>query len=145
MNDDGSVNQLIWECGIPGKANSGWAGGVYPLTITFCADISQNINWRKTIPQCVFEKGLFHPNVYVSGNVCLCSVPAIGKTLIQKLEWKADIHDVKILLLETQQLMTSPHNDDPAAKEPYELYKGGERFYWNRVCMVAKRYQIDHK
>eukprot|EP01084_Bolivina_argentea_P020517 38154_1 len=144
MNDDGSINELIWECGIPGKKESAWEGGVYPLTITFYAKISHITSvsdWKKNLPRCIFDKGLFHPNVYVSGWVVI----GVRSTVQNKREWKADIHTVKWLLLEIQELMICPNNDDAAAKEPYELYKKGEGFYWDRVGIVAKRYQINLK
>ncbi|WFD20675.1 SUMO conjugating enzyme Hus5 [Malassezia caprae] len=32
---DGSLNLLVWEVGIPGKANTPWEGGVYKLKMYF--------------------------------------------------------------------------------------------------------------
>ena len=33
---DGSMNIMVWECGIPGKAGTKWAGGLYPIRIEVC-------------------------------------------------------------------------------------------------------------
>jgi ubiquitin-conjugating enzyme E2 I len=35
MGADGAMNLLVWECGIPGKANTAWEGGVYKLRVMF--------------------------------------------------------------------------------------------------------------
>ena len=36
--DDGSVNLMRWKCHIPGKTETDWAGGFYPLTMEFSED-----------------------------------------------------------------------------------------------------------
>uniref|UniRef100_A0A5B7BZR4 Putative SUMO-conjugating enzyme SCE1 n=1 Tax=Davidia involucrata TaxID=16924 RepID=A0A5B7BZR4_DAVIN len=35
---DGSVNLMVWQCTIPGKAGTDWDGGYYPLTLHFSED-----------------------------------------------------------------------------------------------------------
>mmetsp|Transcript_20475 Transcript_20475/g.56771 ORF Transcript_20475/g.56771 Transcript_20475/m.56771 type:complete len:115 (+) Transcript_20475:173-517(+) len=35
---DGSVNLMSWKCHIPGKKETDWAGGFYPLTMEFSED-----------------------------------------------------------------------------------------------------------
>ncbi|PHU29788.1 Sumo-conjugating enzyme ubc9 [Capsicum chinense] len=42
-----------------------WEGGFYPLTIHFSED------YLSKSPKCKFPAGFFHPNVYLSGIVCL--------------------------------------------------------------------------
>ena len=34
-NPQGVLDLKIWECGIPGKENTIWAGGLFKLTMTF--------------------------------------------------------------------------------------------------------------
>merc|ERR1711918_211178 len=55
----------IWECGIPGKESTDWAGGLYKLTMEFSEDYPSKPS------KCKFTPPLFHPNVYPSGTVCL--------------------------------------------------------------------------
>lgn len=38
----GSVDMLHWDCRIPGKANTIWEGGVYPLELKFSSDYPSN-------------------------------------------------------------------------------------------------------
>ncbi|CAN6460130.1 unnamed protein product [Victoria cruziana] len=62
---DGTVNLMVWQCTIPGKAGTDWEGGFYPLTLYFSED------YPSKPPKCRFRTGFFHPNVYPSGTVCL--------------------------------------------------------------------------
>ena len=54
---DGAVNLLRWECSIPGRKDTLWAGGFYPLTMEFSED------YPSKPPAVVFKPPLFHPNV----------------------------------------------------------------------------------
>ena len=38
---DGSVNLMHWKCMIPGKKDTIWEGGYYPLTLDFPEDYPQ--------------------------------------------------------------------------------------------------------
>ena len=62
---DGAVNLLRWECSIPGKKDTLWFSGHYPLTMEFSED------YPSKPPKCKFPTGFFHPNIYPSGTVCL--------------------------------------------------------------------------
>jgi len=37
-NPDGTRNFLLWECAIPGKKDTDWAGGLYKLNMQFTED-----------------------------------------------------------------------------------------------------------
>ena len=67
--EDGTSNLLEWEVKIPAKPNSIWAPGLYPATITFTDE------YPDKPPKVKFHKingqPIFHPNVFVDGNVCL--------------------------------------------------------------------------
>eukprot|EP00878_Enallax_costatus_P032664 GHUV01035914.1.p1 GENE.GHUV01035914.1~~GHUV01035914.1.p1 ORF type:complete len:118 (+),score=4.77 GHUV01035914.1:368-721(+) len=60
-----SIDLTKWSCKIPGKADTDWAGGLYPLSIVFSEE------YPTKPPMCKFPAGFFHPNVYPSGQVCL--------------------------------------------------------------------------
>ena len=64
-NDDKSTNLMKWECGIPGKNDTLWFGGLFKLTMEFSDE------YPSKPPKCKFVPPLFHPNVYPSGTVCL--------------------------------------------------------------------------
>src|SRR4051812_29304004 len=37
-NPDGSVNLFHWKCGVPGRDNTSWAGGLYKLDCFFSSE-----------------------------------------------------------------------------------------------------------
>ena len=63
--ENGIFNYFKWEYGIPGPKNTPWEGGLYKLYLEFPPD------YPVLPPKCIFEKKLFHPNIYPSGLVCL--------------------------------------------------------------------------
>ena len=90
-NPDGSLNLYAWECVIPGKKNTGWAGGHYKLSMNFKDD------YPSSPPKCKFDPPLFHPNVYPSGTVCL-------SILDEEKDWRPAI-TIKQILLGIQHLL----------------------------------------
>ncbi|KAK7309701.1 hypothetical protein RJT34_06639 [Clitoria ternatea] len=62
---DGTINLMVWNCIIPGKSETDWEGGYFPLTMHFSE------NYPRRPPNCKFPQGFFHPNVYPSGTVCM--------------------------------------------------------------------------
>eukprot|EP00808_Paulinella_micropora_P032214 g60890.t1 len=125
-NADGTLNLFKWECGIPGKKETDWAGGLYKLVMTFPED------YPNKPPRCQFTPKIFHPNIYPSGTVCL-------SILNEEKDWKAGI-TVKQILLGIQDLLDNPNNEDPAQEEPFKLYKSNMTAYRARVREEARRF-----
>lgn len=75
---DGSVQMLVWECKVPGKAGTLWENGLYPVKMEFTED------YPSKPPKVSFPQGFFHPNVYPSGKVCL-------SILNEEKAWKPSI------------------------------------------------------
>lgn len=80
-------------------------------------------------PKVKFAKGLFHPNVYPSGTVCLSILDAAK-------DYKPSI-SIKQILIGIQELLNNPNQADPAQKEPYELLKNNPAAYEHRIRQVA--------
>lgn len=120
---DGSLNLMVWQCGIPGKAGTAWEGGLFKLTFTFSA------NYPTEPPKCVFTPPLFHPNVFASGTVCL-SILSTG--------WKPAI-TIKQILLGIQELLDDPNPKSPAHEEAYRLYRSDRAQYDARIKKQAEQ------
>ncbi|ETO31173.1 hypothetical protein RFI_05946 [Reticulomyxa filosa] len=145
------------------KKETAWEGGVYRLNVFFSGE------YPNKPPKCQFEKVLFHPNIYPSGTVCLSILneekdwkPAITikqmrkiasrvfflvKTLLPPFFFflfkkkKKNIFKInEKILLGIQDLLEHPNNNDPAQKEPYELYKKDPTEFWKRVRQEVKQY-----
>ncbi|CAI6374825.1 unnamed protein product [Macrosiphum euphorbiae] len=87
-------------------------------------------NYPSSPPKCKFEPALFHPNVTISGTVCL-SLLDEGK------DWHPDI-TIKQLLFGIQQLLNDPNISDPANYEASRIYCKNREEYYRRVRAQAK-------
>jgi ubiquitin-conjugating enzyme E2 I len=120
---DGVVNLMKWDCGIPGKTSTLWAGGIYKLIVEFSDD------YPSRPPKCRFTPPLFHPNVYPSGTVCLSILDA-------DKGWRPSI-TVKQILMGIQDLLDTPNALDPANGEAYDLFMKSKTAYNNRIKQIA--------
>ena len=123
-NKDGTHDYFNWECGIPGPKGTPWEGGLYKINLKFPED------YPVLPPKCVFEKKLFHPNVYPSGAVCLSIIN-------DEEDWRAGLK-VKDILLGIQDLLANPNNKSPAQKEAIESYNKKSDEYRRKVREQAK-------
>ncbi|KAL8513811.1 hypothetical protein ACS0TY_013065 [Phlomoides rotata] len=122
----GSVNLMVWHCIIPGKSNTDWEGGYYPLTMHFSED------YPSKPPKCKFPQNFFHPNIYPSGTVCL-------SILNEDSGWRPAI-TVKQVLVGIQDLLDQPNPNDPAQTDGYTLFIQDPAEYKKRVREQAKLY-----
>ena len=120
---DGSSNLFSWKCSIPGKAGTPWAGGNYPVTITFTE------KYPSACPSVKFPENFFHPNIYSSGKVCLSILN----------NWKPTT-SLKQILLGLQTLLTDPNPDDPANGRAGRLCLQEKSTYNAEVRKMAKKY-----
>jgi ubiquitin-conjugating enzyme E2 I len=103
---DGATNLMVWDCHIPGKPGTPWAGGLFPLTLVFSS------NYPSYAPIARFPSGFVHPNVFETGEVCLS---IIGDA------WRPSI-SVGAVLLGIQELLHTPNERDPANGMVNTLY-----------------------
>mmetsp|Transcript_24748 Transcript_24748/g.29962 ORF Transcript_24748/g.29962 Transcript_24748/m.29962 type:complete len:162 (+) Transcript_24748:96-581(+) len=123
---DGTTDLLVWDCIIPGKKGTKWAGGYYPLTLRFTED------YPEKPPTAHFPAAFFHPNVYPSGKVCL-------NIINEDKGWKPSL-SVKQILLGIQTLLDEPNNADPAQREAYDLLRSSSANYEARVKQEVRKY-----
>ena len=79
--------------------------------------------------RCVFEKKLFHPNIYPSGAVCLSIIN-------EDEDWRSALK-VKDILLGIQKLLGAPNEKSPAQREAYECYVKDRQAYISKVKAQA--------
>ncbi len=125
-NKDGSVQMLIWECKIPGKAGTLWEQGSYPVRLEF------NDEYPSKPPKVSLPAGFFHPNIYPSGKVCL-------SILNEDKAWKPSI-TVKQILVGVQELLDNPNNSDAANSQAYQIFKKSSIEYAKRVRVESAKY-----
>ncbi|PWN97584.1 putative ubiquitin--protein ligase hus5 [Tilletiopsis washingtonensis] len=120
---DGSLNLLVWDVGIPGKAGTPWAGGMYKLKMTFPEE------YPAKPPKCKFTPPLFHPNVFPSGTVCL-------SILDEEKGWKPSLN-LKTILQGIQTLLTEPNAADPAQSDAFGLFQKDKVQYERKIRQQA--------
>ncbi len=124
---DGSVNLMIWDCGIPGKPDTPWEGGTYKLVIEF------NDDYPSRPPKCSFSPPLFHPNIFPSGTVCL-------SILNEHKDWVPTV-TVKQILLGIQDLLNTPNLADPAQAPAHALCRDNRPAYEQKIRELARLYR----
>jgi len=126
QNGDEITDLTVWNCAIPGKPDTIWEGGLYPITLQFGKD------YPAKPPRVAFPPGFFHPNVYPTGKVCL-------SILNEEKGWKPSV-TIKQILLGVQDLLDSPNMRDPAQQEAYDQLNRSKATYEKRVRAQAQRY-----
>ncbi|PWN44837.1 putative ubiquitin--protein ligase hus5 [Ceraceosorus guamensis] len=121
--EDGTLNLLEWDVGIPGKPDTPWAGGMYTLKMIFPEE------YPAKPPKCKFTPPLFHPNVFPSGTVCL-------SILDEEKGWKASLN-LKQILQGIQTLLTEPNAADPAQSDAFQLFQKDKAQYERRIRQQA--------
>ncbi|KAH8286717.1 hypothetical protein KR018_003033 [Drosophila ironensis] len=122
-NPDGTTDLMTWQCSVPGKTSTPWEGGVYKFQLFFDND------YPNSIPKCQFQPPLFHPNVSVSGELCL--------TLIdQEKIWRPGTTVIKIVL-GVYRLLYHPRLLSPAQMEAHIICCESAWEYDERVRIQA--------
>ncbi|TGZ80437.1 ubiquitin carrier protein [Ascodesmis nigricans] len=122
--DGTGLDLMRWQCGIPGKENTLWAGGLFKLDMLFPEE------YPTKPPKCKFTPPLYHPNVYPSGTVCL-------SILNEDEAWKPAI-TIKQILLGIQDLLDDPNPESPAQLEAYQAFKKDRQAYEKKIRAVVR-------
>jgi ubiquitin-conjugating enzyme E2 A len=116
-------NIFLWECLITGVDDTLWEDAVLKLTLEFPKD------YPRKPPFARFTTNVFHPNVFLSGEICID---------ILRKNW-SPAYDVSGILLSIQSLLTDPNPAANANPEACLLYINSKTEYENRVreCVEA--------
>lgn len=125
-NGDTVTDLTKWQCAIPGKPDTMWAGASYPLTLEFGND------YPAKPPRVAFPAGFFHPNVYPTGKVCL-------SILNEDKGWKPSV-SIKQILIGVQELLDTPNMSDPAQQDAYDQLRKSKATYEKKVREQARKY-----
>lgn len=111
---------LNWKSTIQGPEDSYYVGMEYTLGMTFPED------YPHTPPTVKFITPIFHPNIDMSGNICLD---------ILKDKW-SPTYTVTTILLSIQGLLETPNNDSPLNGQAAQLWNNKEEF----LVLAKRRY-----
>lgn len=123
---DGSLDLTSWKAGIPGRDNTLWADGTYPVTIQFPDE------YPSKPPKVKLPAGFYHPNVYPSGTICL-------SILNEEQDWRPAI-TLKQIVIGIQELLDNPNPESPAQEPAWKAFSKDKVTYEKKVKEQAKRY-----
>ncbi|EKF39713.1 ubiquitin-conjugating enzyme e2, putative [Trypanosoma cruzi marinkellei] len=107
-----------WRAVVLGPESTVWEGGIFKLQLDFTDE------YPCAPPKVRFlTRDMFHPNVYVDGNICLDTL---------KTEW-SPILDVETLLMMIISLLSDPNPSSAANGEAALLYTNAKDKYEERV------------
>ncbi|KAK9476702.1 ubiquitin-conjugating enzyme/RWD-like protein [Lipomyces japonicus] len=113
-------NLCQWTGTITGPEGTHYEGLTYKIAMTFPA------NYPYKAPVIRFVSPMWHPNVDMSGNICLD---------ILKEKWSA-VYNVQTILLSLQSLLGEPNNASPLNAQAAEL--------WDENPTEYKRLMLSH-
>ncbi|KAI5191581.1 ubiquitin-conjugating enzyme E2 A [Nematocida sp. AWRm77] len=119
---------MNWRAIIFGPEDTPFEGGVFELKITFTD------TYPKHPPNVSFLTSIFHPNVYVNGDLCLD---------ILQSKWNPT-YGVGLVLLCIQSLLNDPNTSSPANPEASNLFLNNKPEYIRRVKASVEKSWI-HK
>lgn len=115
-----------WKIIFFGPSESGFEDGVFKLNINFKG------RYPYEPPICKFETKVYHPNIDVSGNICLD---------ILKSNW-SPVLSVAKLVLSIISLLTDPNANSPLNGEAAQLYLHNKEAYIQKQIEYTKKYAI---
>ena len=110
---------FTWNAVIIGPTDTPYFGGIFRLSIKIGKD------YPARPPKVRFLNKIFHPNISVSGSICLD---------ILKDNW-SPLQSIRTILLSVSSLLASPNPEDPLEDEHATLYKS-DREEFNRVAQL---------
>ena len=114
---------------IYGPEKTPFEGGIYELDIKFPDD------YPFKPPKCTFVTKIFHPNISLSGSICLDTL---------KSQWSPAL-GISQLLLSICSLLDNPNAEDPLNSEASQLYKRDLDMYNQKVMQYRDAYATGKK
>jgi ubiquitin-conjugating enzyme E2 D/E len=115
-----------WEVYFFGPSNTPYMGGVYKLKIDF------KNKYPYEPPYCQFITKMYHPNIDMSGRICLDTL---------KSNWSPALSPAK-LVLSIISLLTDPNPSSPLNGEAGQLYIKDRDTYNTKIIEYRKKYAI---
>ncbi|RNF03547.1 ubiquitin-conjugating enzyme E2 [Trypanosoma rangeli] len=112
-----------WRAIVLGPDSTVWEGGIFKLQLNF------TVEYPCAPPKVRFlTKDMFHPNVYVDGNICLDTLKSCWSPII----------DVESLLMMVISLLSDPNPNSAANGEAASLYTNARDKYDERVRRLVE-------
>ena len=113
---------MKWTAVMFGPDDTPWEGGTFQLEVNFSEEFPTKP------PHVKFLNPMFHPNIYVNGEICL--------DILNK-QW-SPIYDIGAILTSIQSLLCDPNPNSPANSEAAKLWSTDRHAYNKRVLQCVE-------
>ncbi|KAI5152012.1 ubiquitin-conjugating enzyme E2 A [Enteropsectra breve] len=120
-------DMLTWAAVIAGPQGTAYEGGTFSLMLLF------DEKYPNSPPEVSFISEMFHPNIYVNGDLCLD---------LLKSKWSSS-YDVAGVLMSIQSLLNDPNVMSPANAEAAKLFDSDYAEYEKRVKETVEKSWTD--
>lgn len=113
-------NFFEWEALISGPEDTPYEGGVFPARLSFPKD------YPMSPPVMRFTLGMYHPNVYPDGKVCISILhpPGHDPHGYEKVSERwSPVQSIEKILLSVISMIAEPNTESPANIEAGKLYR----------------------
>jgi ubiquitin-conjugating enzyme E2 I len=123
----GDMNLYVWDCLIPGRADTLWGGGYFPLRLDFPP------TYPAAPPIAKFVPPVPHVNVFPSGTVCV--------SILRDSEgWKPSM-SLRQILVGVQEILSNPNPASPAHEVNYRNYMLDRPLYEANIRSHVQKYR----
>jgi ubiquitin-conjugating enzyme E2 G2 len=125
-----------WEALIAGPIDTPFEGGIFPAELKFPKD------YPLSPPTMRFLGGIWHPNVYPNGVVCISILHPPGDDpnhYEQASERWSPIQSVEKILISVMSMLAEPNDESPANVEAAKMWRERRAEYESQVRKDVRR------
>ena len=129
------TNFYVWNILLIGPPDSPFEGGIFKCELTFTS------TYPNKPPKFKFISNLFHPNIYIDGNVCISilheGTDEWGYEHISE-RWKPS-HSVDSVLMSVLSMLTNPNFDSPANIDASIMWRNDWEGYKKQIYKIVAK------
>lgn len=138
LADDSNIYE--WQCMMEGPADTDYAGGFFPCTLSFPKEYPNKPPVMKfTTPN------FWHPNVYPTGVVCISILHEAKEDKFNELEQMSEkwrpIIGIEAVLVSVLSLLNDPNFESPANIDASVMLKNDPKAYKKKIKDLVRRSQ----
>lgn len=128
-------NFFEWEALILGPEDTPFEGGVFPAVMTFPTD------YPLSPPKMRFTCGIFHPNIYPDGRVCISILHAPGDDPMgyeSSAERWSPVQSVEKILLSVISMLAEPNPESGANVDASKMWREDRQQFNKRARKLVR-------
>ncbi|OAF68850.1 hypothetical protein A3Q56_03376 [Intoshia linei] len=136
LSDENDI--YLWDLVVMGPPNSPYEGGFFKARLRFPEDYPQKP------PTLNFTSEIWHPNIYVNGEVCISILHDPGEDKYgyeQASERWLPIYTVETIMISVISMLTDPNDASPANIDAAKQWRTDNPSYIRKICKCVRKSQ----